>query len=48
MNSLDFTVLSKLGSGTFGEVYKVRRVSDNCEYAMKKVNLALFRLRSWT
>jgi NIMA (never in mitosis gene a)-related kinase len=33
----DFAVLSKLGQGSFGEVVKVRRHSDNKEYALKKV-----------
>lgn len=33
----DFTVLAQLGEGSFGEVVKVRRHSDNKEYALKKV-----------
>lgn len=37
MNVSDFTELSKLGSGSYGEVLRVLRKSDNCEYAMKKV-----------
>lgn len=33
----DFEVLSKLGEGAFGQVYRVRRKLDSKEYAMKKV-----------
>jgi NIMA (never in mitosis gene a)-related kinase len=36
----DFKVLSKLGSGSFSDVWKVARRSDGAEYAMKKVKLA--------
>ena len=35
----DFIPLSKLGEGTFSNVYKVRRVSDQKIYALKKVRL---------
>eukprot|EP00347_Sterkiella_histriomuscorum_P008187 403346048 len=35
----DFIVLSKLGSGAFSEVFRVRRKSDDQEYALKKVKL---------
>jgi serine/threonine protein kinase len=34
----DFEVLSKLGEGSFGVVFRVRRKADGQEYAMKKVN----------
>jgi serine/threonine protein kinase len=36
--------LERLGSGTFGEVYRVRRVADGIEYALKKVNYSGFYL----
>ena len=36
----DFTILNKIGSGAFSEVYKVQRKSDRKEYALKKVRLA--------
>ena len=39
MSASDFTVLKKLGSGSFSEVYLVKRISDQAEYAMKKVKL---------
>lgn len=34
----DFDVISKLGEGAFGQVYKVKRKVDGKEYAMKKVD----------
>lgn len=37
----NFKILNKLGAGAFSEVYKVRRVDDNLEYALKKVCLPL-------
>ena len=35
----DFEIISKLGTGSYSYVYKVRRRSDNTIYAMKKVKL---------
>ena len=33
-----FQVISKLGEGAFSIVYRVRRISDGLEYALKKVS----------
>ena len=35
----DFEILSKLGEGAYSTVYKVRRLSDKTEYALKRVKL---------
>jgi len=35
----EFTVIKKLGEGSFSEVYKVQKKSDKTEYAMKKVKM---------
>ena len=35
----DFTIVKKLGSGSFSEVFQVKRNSDGTLYAMKKVKL---------
>lgn len=35
----DFEVLESLGKGVYSTVYKVRRLSDYCIYALKKVQL---------
>eukprot|EP01036_Dinobryon_divergens_P022734 gene22734-31020_t len=35
----DFEVLLKLGSGSFGTVYKVRRLADNKPYVIKNVRI---------
>jgi len=35
----DFTILSKIGTGAFSEVFKVLRKSDKKDYALKKVRL---------
>ena len=40
MSIKDFQILQKLGSGSFSDVFKVKRLSDNEDYAMKKVKLA--------
>ena len=35
----DFETLNKLGSGSFGTVYRVRRIIDNAIYVIKNVNI---------
>ena len=32
-----FVPIDKLGSGSFGNVYRVKRIEDGTEYALKKV-----------
>lgn len=44
MSINDFVVLSKIGHGSFAQVYKVRRLDDNKVYALKQVGVFLFRL----
>ena len=39
MSLKDFQIIAKLGEGAFSTVYKVRRLIDNTEYAMKKVKM---------
>ena len=34
----DFTVIQKIGDGAYSEVFKVKRLSDNKIYALKKVS----------
>ena len=36
----NFEVIKQLGSGSFSTVYKVKRLTDGVEYAMKKVKLS--------
>ena len=36
---IDFTIVDKLGTGSFSEVYKVLRKSDKQTYALKKVKM---------
>ena len=36
----NFKILKTLGTGSFSEVYKVLRISENKEYAMKKVKFS--------
>lgn len=38
----DFEVQHKLGEGTFGQVYKVKRIEDNQLYVIKRVNISEF------
>jgi len=40
MGLKEFQVLSKLGEGAFSNVWKVKRISDGQEYAMKKVKMS--------
>lgn len=35
----DFEILKKIGEGTFSSVFKVRRISDGQEYALKKIKM---------
>ncbi len=39
MSENNFIFISKLGEGSFGEVFKVKRISDQQQYAMKKVKI---------
>lgn len=39
MSLADFQMISKLGEGAYSSVYKVRRKTDSCEYALKKVRM---------
>ncbi|CAD8144438.1 unnamed protein product [Paramecium pentaurelia] len=36
----DFQVIQELGSGSFSNVYRVKRIADGQEYALKKVKIA--------
>lgn len=45
MSIKDFVELKKLGAGSFSEVFKVKRISDDTEYAMKKVKLSKLSLK---
>ena len=39
MSLRDFHILSKIGEGAYSVVYKVKRMSDGQEYALKKVRM---------
>jgi NIMA (never in mitosis gene a)-related kinase 1/4/5 len=39
MSLKEFKVVAKLGEGSYSTVYKVLRLSDGIEYAMKKVEM---------
>lgn len=45
MSLKDFEILSKLGSGSYSSVYKVRRRADNHLYALKQVSLGTLAAR---
>ena len=36
---IDFKIIKKIGEGSFGKVFKVKRISDNETYAIKTINL---------
>jgi len=40
MGIKEFQIISKLGEGAFSSVWKVKRISDGQEYAMKKVKMS--------
>ena len=42
MSMNDFQIISKLGDGAYSVVYKVRRLSDGIQYALKKAFLSLY------
>jgi len=39
MSLKEFQILKKLGEGTYSSVYKVKRMTDNNVYALKKVRM---------
>lgn len=39
----DFSIITKLGDGSFGTVFKVKRISDGKIYALKKVKMHTLR-----
>ena len=39
MSLNDFQMMEKLGEGAYSSVYKVKRLSDSHEYALKKVRM---------
>jgi NIMA (never in mitosis gene a)-related kinase len=41
----DFEVLGRLGSGSFGTVYKVRRKADNVVYVIKSIRIVDLNLK---
>lgn len=39
MSLKDFQIIGKLGEGAYSTVFRVKRLIDNQEYAMKKVKM---------
>ena len=39
MSLNDFQILGKLGEGAYSSVYRVKRLTDGNEYALKKVRM---------
>jgi len=40
MSLQEFEIVEKIGQGAYSTVYKVKRIADKNEYALKKVPLA--------
>ncbi len=36
----DFTIMRKIGEGSYGKVYKVKTKKDNQVYALKTINIS--------
>lgn len=36
----DFQIINKIGEGSFSSVYKVKRIQDGHEYALKKIKMS--------
>lgn len=45
MSLADFKILNKIGEGAYSSVHKVRRLSDNKEYALKKVDISVTQVK---
>ena len=45
MSMKNFKILNKLGEGAYSVVYKVLRLTDNNQYALKKVSLSNFQVK---
>jgi NIMA (never in mitosis gene a)-related kinase 1/4/5 len=41
----NFVILEKLGEGSYSTVFRVRRKTDNQEYAMKKVKMNILKAK---
>lgn len=39
MSMKEFQIENRLGEGSYSSVYKVKRITDGLEYAMKKVRM---------
>lgn len=45
MSLLDFEILSELGSGSFGRVFKAKKKDDKELYAIKQIDIAAMNQR---
>jgi serine/threonine protein kinase len=46
MSINDFVTIAKIGEGAYSSVHKAKRISDGIVYALKKVILSSYRLKS--